>query len=552
MLRRLRISNYALIEHLEIEFKPGFTVITGETGAGKSILLGALGLVLGSRADTAVLQDKTNKCLVEAVFDLQHLQLQAFFKENDLEYDAECILTREISVAGKSRAFINDSPVNLLILKSLGEQLVDIHSQHDSLHLTDSAFQLQIIDGLANNDTQLKEYEQAYSKWLQCKAELNQLKTIASDSQAEIELIRFQLDEFQKLNLKPGEFNELNQKAETLSHAEEIGSALFLASEKLNRAEANVVSLMREAQHQLLKASRFMPELSNLAERLESTIVEVKDIASDTMAREANILFDPLEIEKIQLRLSTIKQLMLKHRVLEADMLLQLQSNLIQRLEVIEKKEVNIGQLSQNLINFEKKLEEKAQLLSQSRKKLIPEMERSVRLLLTQLGMPNGRFEAVLETSKTYGASGADQLSFLFTANKGGRPEDISRVASGGELSRLMLAIKSLTSGNKHTPTIIFDEIDTGVSGDIAAKVGRIMASMAHQRQLIAITHLPQIAGKAANHLLVYKRDDEKRTRSLIIHLSEQQRIEEIARMLSDDVITAAARTAARELMIGF
>ena len=552
MLRRLRISNYALIEHLEIEFKPGFTVITGETGAGKSILLGALGLVLGSRADTAVLQDKTNKCLVEAVFDLQHLQLQAFFKENDLEYDAECILTREISVAGKSRAFINDSPVNLLILKSLGEQLVDIHSQHDSLHLTDSAIQLQIIDGLANNDTQLKEYEQAYSKWLQCKAELNQLKTIASDSQAEIELIRFQLDEFQKLNLKPGEFNELNQKAETLSHAEEIGSALFLASEKLNRAEANVVSLMREAQHQLLKASRFMPELSNLAERLESTIVEVKDIASDTMAREANILFDPLEIEKIQLRLSTIKQLMLKHRVLEADMLLQLQSNLIQRLEVIEKKEVNIGQLSQNLINFEKKLEEKAQLLSQSRKKLIPEMERSVRLLLTQLGMPNGRFEAVLETSKTYGASGADQLSFLFTANKGGRPEDISRVASGGELSRLMLAIKSLTSGNKHTPTIIFDEIDTGVSGDIAAKVGRIMASMAHQRQLIAITHLPQIAGKAANHLLVYKRDDEKRTRSLIIHLSEQQRIEEIARMLSDDVITAAARTAARELMIGF
>ncbi len=552
MLRRLRISNYALIEHLEIEFKPGFTVITGETGAGKSILLGALGLVLGSRADTAVLHDKTSKCLVEAVFDLQHLQLQAFFRENDLEYDTECILTREISAAGKSRAFINDSPVNLLILKSLGEQLVDIHSQHDSLHLTDSAFQLQIIDGLANNDTQLKEYEQAYSKWLQCKAELNQLKTIASDSQAEIELIRFQLDEFQKLKLKPGEFNELNQKAETLGHAEEIGSAMFLASEKLNRAETNVVSLMREAQHQLLKASRFMPELSTLAERLESTIVEVKDIASDTIAREANILFDPLEIEKIQLRLSTIKQLMLKHRVLEADMLLQLQSNLIQRLEFIEKKEVNIGQLSQNLINLEKKLEEKAQLLSQSRKKLIPEMERSVRLLLTQLGMPNGRFEAVLETSRTYGVSGADQLSFLFTANKGGRPEDISRVASGGELSRLMLAIKSLTSGNKHTPTIIFDEIDTGVSGDIAAKVGRIMASMAHQRQLIAITHLPQIAGKAANHLLVYKRDDEKRTRSLIIQLSEQQRIEEIARMLSDDVITPAARTAARELMGGF
>ncbi len=552
MLRRLRISNYALIDHLEIEFKNGFTAITGETGAGKSILLGALGLVLGSRAETNVLHDKNNKCLVEAIFNIEGLSLLPFFTENDLEYDPECIITREISPSGKSRAFINDSPVNLNILKSLGEFLVDIHSQHDSLHLTTSAFQLGIIDGLANNDNLLREYVQIFEKWQHAKNELHLLKNTAAENATELELLRFQLEELTSSHLKQGEYNELAQNVESLTHSEEIRTGLFAIAELLNRAEPSALLLLRDAQYQLIKTSRYLPEMHKLAERLETAIVEIKDIFSDVEKTEAKINFDPEELEKINIRISLLHHLMAKHRVKEADELLSVQAALEQRLEQIDKKDFTIDQLTKNLRVIERKLEDKAQQVHQSRRKVIPEMERSVRILLAQLGMPNGRFEAALESSNQFGVTGSDQLRFLFTANKGSRPEDIAKVASGGELSRLMLAIKSLTSGKKSIPTIIFDEIDTGVSGDIAAKVGRIMSTMALQTQLIAITHLPQIAAKASQHLHVFKRDDDKRTRSLIIHLSEQQRIDEIAKMLSDDQITEAARATAKELMGGY
>lgn len=552
MLRRLRISNYALIEHLEIEFKPGFTVITGETGAGKSILLGALGLVLGNRADTSVLHNKESKCQVEAIFDVKDIPVREFFTANDLDYDDECIVLREIAPGGKSRAFINDSPVNLPVLKSLGELLVDIHSQHDSLHLTDSAFQLRIIDGLAGNDLQQRDYVQAFQKWQQLRQELEQLKNMAGDNQAEEEILRFQLDELVKTNLQVGEMDELTQKSELLSHAEEIKLGLYSAGEALNRNETNAISLLREAIGHLGKSARYFPELQNLAERLESVLVELKDIARETELAELRISFDPEELEKTQARISLIRQLMMKHRVAEADGLLRIRSQIEARLDRISTKEFNIEQLSRQLDQAEKRLGEKAQLLTQSRQRVVPEMERAVRLLLVQLGMPNASFMAKLGRSETFGSSGADRLNFLFSANKGIAPDDISRVASGGELSRLMLAIKSLISGQKNVPTIIFDEIDTGVSGEIAARVGRIMASMARQTQLIAITHLPQIAGKASQHLLVYKKEDEKRTRSLMINLSEQQRIDEIARMLSDDVVTPAARNAAKELMSGY
>lgn len=552
MLRRLRISNYALIDHLEIEFKSGFTVITGETGAGKSILIGALGLVLGSRAETNVLHDKNSKCLVEAVFDLKALQLKAFFEENDLEYEPECIVTREISPNGKSRAFINDTPVNLNILKALGEFLVDIHSQHDSLHLTTSAFQLGIIDGLANNDLLMREYVQWFEKWQQCKNDLLLLQNTAEVTAAEIELLRFQLDELNQFRIKQGEYADLIQRMESLNHSEEIRLGLYTITELLNRAEVNAILMLRDAQYQLIKTARYLPEMHQLAERLESSLVEIKDIVADVESAEMKINFDPDELEKINTRISVLHHLMAKHRVKDADELLKIEQELEQRLVEIDKKDSSIDQLTKNLRVLEKKLGEKAQQVSQSRRKVIPEMERSVRLLLTQLGMPNGRFEAALETTNHFGKTGVDQLRFLFTANKGSRPEDIAKVASGGELSRLMLAIKSLTSGQKRVPTIIFDEIDTGVSGDIAAKVGRIMSTMALQTQLIAITHLPQIAGKATQHLHVYKRDDEKRTRSMIIHLSEQQRVDEIAKMLSDDHITEAARATAKELMSGY
>lgn len=553
MLRRLRISNYALIEHLEIEFKPGFTVITGETGAGKSILLGALGLVLGSRADTTVLHDKNSKCLVEAVFDLENLPLfPQFFRENDLEFDNECILTREIAVSGKSRAFINDTPVNLIVMKALGERLVDIHSQHDALLLGDSAFQLHIIDSLAHNEAAFREYGQAFEKWTQCRLDLQQLKAVANDNQAEIDLIHFQLDELLKCKLQAGEYDELQQKADTLGHAEEIRSGLFAAGELLNRAEQNVVQMLKDSLWQLNKSARYLPEIKQMAVRFESVLIEVKDLVREAETLELKIQFDPAELEKIQARISLLRQLMLKHRVSHPDILIQVEKELAGRLEKIEKKDILIAQLTQNLQQLELKLKEKAVVLTNSRKKMIPEMERSVRLLLIQLGMPNARFEAVLEAADDFLISGADRLQFMFSANKGGRVEELSRVASGGEMSRLMLAIKSLTSGKKMIPTIIFDEIDTGVSGEIAAKVGRIMGSMANQTQLIAISHLPQIAGKASHHLLVYKREDDKRTRSLIIQLNEQQRLDEIARMLSGDVITQSARNAARDLMGGF
>ncbi len=552
MLRRLRISNYALIEHLEIEFKPGFTVITGETGAGKSILLGALGLVLGNRADTSVLHNKESKCQVEAIFDVKEAPVRDFFTANDLDYDDECIVLREIAPGGKSRAFVNDSPVNLPILKSLGELLVDIHSQHDSLHLTDSTFQIRIIDGLAGNEIQQRDYIQAFQKWQQLRQELEQLKNMAGDNQAEEEILRFQLDELVKANLQSGEMVELTQNLEILSHAEEIKLGLYAAGEVLNRSETNVISLLREAIGHLGKSARYFPELQALAERLESVLVELKDVARETELAELRVSFDPDELEKTQARIAYIRQLMMKHRANEADELLRIRSQIEARLDRINTKEFNIEQLSRQLDQAEKRLGEKAQLLTQTRQRVIPEMERAMRLLLVQLGMPNASFTAKLGRADTFVSSGGDRLNFLFSANKGIAPDDISRVASGGELSRLMLAIKSLISGQKNVPTIIFDEIDTGVSGEIAARVGRIMATMARQTQLVAITHLPQIAGKASQHLLVYKKEDEKRTRSLIINLSQQQRVDEIARMLSDDVVTPAARNAAKELMSGY
>ncbi|MBS4060106.1 MAG: DNA repair protein RecN [Bacteroidetes bacterium] len=552
MLRKLRISNYALIEHLEIDLKPGFTAITGETGAGKSILLGALSLVLGSRADTNILHDKNNKCFVEATFDISKLDLKAKFAENDLEYEHETIFRREISISGKSRAFINDTPVNVIQMKELGEMLVDIHSQHDSLHLSDSAFQLNILDGLAQNENILADYAELYRKFQQCKAELNELKRSATDSKANFELLSFQLSELDKAGIQAEETELLEQRLSSLNHAEEIKSALFTVAEQLNRSEINAIRQIKDSHLALTKIQKYFPEAKSLAERLFNQMIEIKDIAFEAENVEQKVQYDPIELEKINNRLSFLRQLMLKHHCANINELIKVREQLQARINSIENKDFSIENLIKTLSQLEVKLLEKAKQLSVSRKKMIPEMERSVSLLLTQLGMPNARFVAQTEALQTFSPTGSDSLKFLFTANKGTSVEDIAKVASGGELSRLMLAIKSLTSGRKMIPTIIFDEIDTGVSGEIAAKVGRIMHSMAHTTQLIAITHLPQIAGKANHHLHVFKRDDDKRTKTMLIQLNESQRIDEIARMLSDDKITPASRNAAKELISGF
>ncbi|PKP49273.1 MAG: DNA repair protein RecN [Bacteroidetes bacterium HGW-Bacteroidetes-1] len=552
MLRKLRISNYALIDHLELELNKGFTVITGETGAGKSILLGALGLVLGNRADTSVLFDNNNKCYVEAVFEISHLKLKSFFDQNDLEYEPDCILRREISISGKSRAFINDSPVNLNTLKELGEFLVDIHSQHDSLHLTESRFQLQILDGLAENESVFKDYSLAFEAYERCKKELQSLKMMASGNDAEIALMTFQLQELERSNLNIEELDELEIRLNALTHAEEIRAGLYLASELLNRNDVNVIQHLRDAYLALSRIKQHLPQTATLAERLQTSVIEIKDISDEIENAEQKVVFDPDELDKINNRISILRQLLAKHQCRSMQELLNVKINLENKIAAIEKKDFNIENLTKTFGQLEIKLKEKASQLTASRKKMIPDMERSVNLLLTQLGMANAKFVANMSKSSAFTATGTDNLEFLFTANKGSQPENIAKVASGGELSRLMLAIKSLISNKKLTPTIIFDEIDSGVSGEIAAKVGRIMALMSHKMQLIAITHLPQIASKSSQHLLVFKRDDEKRTKTMLIQLNEQQHVDEIARMLSDDTITEVSRNAARELISGF
>jgi len=552
MLSKLRITNYALIEHLEINFRKGFTVITGETGAGKSILLGALGLSLGSRADTNVLFDKQNKCVVEAVFQLQNEDLKYFFNENDLDFDQECILRREISPNAKSRAFINDSPVNLNTLKELGQMLVDIHSQHDSLQLTQAIFQLNLVDEIAGNDTILAEYQIQLKKLRKLEANIAEVVNQFNDAKSKEEFLSFQYNELNAAALQADESETLTEKLEVLTHSEEIRNAFYSVTELINRADLNAVQLLKDSLTAMGKVSRYSGPAAGISERLQSILIELKDIATEAEQIENQVNYDPAEIEKIQQRLSLIRTLLKKHQCGSEKELLELKDLLGEQLQLIESGNFNLDSLHKEKSAVEQKLIEKSKQLTQSRSTVIPAIERSVTQLLSQLGMPNARFIARMDPLRTYSETGIDNLRFLFSANKGLPPEDISRIASGGEISRLMLAIKSLTTGKKSIPTIVFDEIDTGVSGEIAAKVGRIMAGMAQHLQLIAITHLPQIAGKASSHLHVFKREDEKRTKTMIIYLSDQQRIDEVARMLSDDHITEAARQAARELISGF
>lgn len=552
MLRRLKISNYALIEQLDIELQSGFTVITGETGAGKSILLGALGLVLGNRADTTVLQDKENKCTVEANFDVAELQIKHFFEANDIDYDADTIIRREINPQGKSRAFINDCLVNLQQLKDLGRMLVDIHSQHDSLLLTDTDFQLGVIDSMADNSQLFTDYQSLFKQYRALKQELEILINEASEAKNQQDMLAFQFQELDQAKLNPDEIEELEQRINELSHAEDIQSALYQTAAQLNSSDQNVIQKIRESITALQKINKVFSAAEKLAGRMAESVIELKDIAEEAEKHMHAIYYDPLELAKKQERLSQITLLIKKYHCRDVQELIRKRDTIANQLGRIEKGSFEIENLGKKLAQTEHKLAEKAAQLTQSRKNKIPETERSVNLMLSQMGMPHAQFRASLLKTEHFTDSGMDRLAFLFSANKGIKPEEIAKVASGGELSRLMLAIKSLVSNKKLIPTIIFDEIDTGVSGEVAAKVGRIMATMSHNVQLIAISHLPQIAGKAQHHLFVFKREAEKRARTMLIQLNEKQRIDEIARMLSDDTITEASRLAAKELIARF
>lgn len=552
MLQKLRISNYALIEHLEIDLKEGFTVITGETGAGKSILLGALGLVLGERAETSVLFDPNTKCIVEATFDLNGLGLEAFFSENELDFESECLLRREINPGGKSRAFINDSPVNLSQMKDLGQRLVDIHSQHDSLLISNASHQLAIIDDLAESGSLLDNYRKTWQAFKVQQQQLSELRQQVEENRQRLDLINFQLNELDKAKLTEGELVALEQQLQTLTHSEDIKTALYLAASNLNLAEINAAALVKEAKAALSKICPYMADASELAERLGSTQIELNDIAREAERLADKINFDAAELDRLNKRYSDLRALIAKYKMTSVEELIQLREKLRSQFNAVENSDAELNALRKTLRDTENLLNRQAAELRQKRQAEIPNLERSIAQTLSSLGMPNARFHIRLNLLEKPGPSGSDDIKLLFSANKGIPPNVLEKIASGGELSRLMLALKSTFAARKRFPTMVFDEIDSGISGDIAAKAARIMSALAAKTQLIVITHLPQIAARASHHFFVFKRDDQQRTKTMIIRLNQSQRVEEIAAMLSNDHVSDAARQAARELIKGF
>jgi len=554
MLKHLAIGNYALIDSLSISFDDGFSAITGETGAGKSILLGALGFVLGDRSDSSIMLDETKKCTVEATFIIDNERFKSFFEENDLDFEDELILRRELTPTKKTRAFINDTPVTVQQLKELGNQLVDIHSQHDSLLLTNSDFQLKIVDDAAENNALLADYQGVYRKFVSLRNELKNLREMSQKNTAENDYLAFQLDELVKADLKEGEYEEVSQKLELLENAEEVKTLLAQSLSILNESEYSILDQLNNLKSAVDKLRRYLPQAEQYLERIDSTKIELKDIAQDLDNLQDSTQFDADSLNEIQERYDLIQRLMLKHHVQNYEELLAIREELHQKMGAFENIDEEIAKKELQLKNCEKELTKLADNLSDKRKKVKVSFEKSVTEILRQLKMPHAIFEIEISefsNSSEFSATGRDRVRFLFSANKGIAPDDMSRVASGGELSRLMLAIKAVASENAYIPTLIFDEIDTGVSGEVASKLGDIMQKMGESLQIISITHLPQIASKAKNHFFVYKDEDNEKTRSCIRQLSYDERVTEIAKMLSNDKITPEAIKAA-EVILNF
>lgn len=552
MLKHLAISSYALIDSLSIAFDDGFSVITGETGAGKSILLGALGFVLGDRSDSSIMLDETKKCAVEATFVVDNERFKPFFEENDLDFEEELILRRELSPTKKSRAFINDTPVTAQQLKELGNQLVDIHSQHDSLLLTNSDFQLKIVDDAANNAPLLLEYQKVYNTYITLRNELRQLRDMSQKNVAENDFLAFQLDELVKADLQDNEYDEVSKRLELLENAEEVKTLLAQSLSTLSESELSILNQLNDLKSSVDKLRRYIPQAEQYLERLESTKIELKDIAQDLDSLQDSTQFDAASLNEIQERFDLLQRLMMKHHVSDYADLLKIREELQHKVGAFANIDDEIAQKEQELKKCEKELTKLADELSVKRKKVKVSFEKAVTEIIHQLKMPHGVFEIELSENSEYSKfseSGKDNVRFLFSANKGIAPDDMSRVASGGELSRLMLAIKAVAAENNYIPTLIFDEIDTGVSGEVASKLGDIMQKMGESLQIVSITHLPQIASKAKNHFFVYKDESEQKTRSCIRLLSHDERVTEIAKMLSNDKITPEAIKAAEVIL---
>lgn len=548
MLQKLSISNYALISSLSVDFDNGFSVITGETGAGKSILLGALGFLLGNRADTNILFDDTKKCIVEGVFILHDDRWKSFFEENDIDYDEECIIRREINPQKKSRAFINDTPVSLQILKELGSRLVDIHSQHDSLLLCNPDFQLALLDDAADNNLLLTQYKKAYHDYVSAKNELDKLRRKATENIDENDYLKFQLDEILKAELLDGEYDELTQRIEFLENQEEIIRLLKESTNILDKEENSLLDGVNTLLYNVEKLRRYIPELDSMVERLNSVKIELKDILSDLNNFQDDSQ-DISSLEILQERFDMIQRLMMKHHLNDYSLLLQLREDIRRKVDEFSNIEDIVADKEKEVRELEKDLLVRASELHKRRKKAKDDFEKDVTTVIRQLAMPYGLFEIKLDKTEELTSNGIDVVTFMFSANKGHSTEIMAKAASGGELSRLMLAIKSIAARNNYIPTLIFDEIDTGVSGEVASKLGDIMKVMGDTLQLVSITHLPQIASKADNHFFVYKTVVDEKTHSNIKVLTHEERVVEIAKMLSNAEVTEEAMKAAEVLL---
>ena len=551
MLQSIHIQNYALIEKLDIDFHSGFSVITGETGAGKSIILGAIGLLLGQRADLKTIKTGATKCVVEARFDITRYELEPFFAENDLEYDAgECILRRELYASGKSRAFINDSPASLAQMKELGEKLVDVHSQHQNLLLNREDFQMNVLDILAKDETELALYQALYTDYRKVTSELEACLAQAEKNRQDEDYIRFQVEQLEDADLQADEQELLEEEAETLSHAEDIKSGLYKVDMLIASDDTNLLSAMKEGMQTLQSVSKVYAPAQEWMDRLESCFVELKDLSHEVANAAERVEFNPSRLEEVNDRLNLLYSLQQKHHVSSVEELMGIALDYRNQLDAITSSEDRILELTERKKELYDKVVKQASVLSKLRRKAAAGIEKQMQAYLIPLGMPNVRFVVELTSRNEPNAKGMDNVTFLFSANKNGTLQQVASIASGGEIARVMLSLKAMIAGAVKLPTIIFDEIDTGVSGSIAEKMALIMHEMGQaDRQVISITHLPQIAARGAVHYKVYKEDTETGTNSYILQLNQEERINEIANMLSGATLTEAALNNAKALL---
>ncbi|MDR3266292.1 MAG: DNA repair protein RecN [Tannerella sp.] len=550
MLKLLNIRNFVLIDELDISFGDGFSVITGETGAGKSVILGALALVLGERADSKSIQSGKEKCVIEVVFDISAYHLKDYFEENDLEYDpSECLLRRELYTSGKSRAFINDTPVPLSLVKTIGDKLIDIHSQHQNLLLADVQFQLNVVDLIAQSQKNLSEYKNVFRTYSSVNENINELIEKSANARQEEDFIRFQYEELSAVKLQPDEQASLEKELELLTHAEDIKLALYHVAGLLNGEDSSVLSKLKETITSVERVTAFFSKAEDYHDRLNSVYIELNDIASETNLQKDEIEYDPERLSFVNERLNTIYSLQQKHKVATVEELIGKCNAFAEKLHAIESFEEDIEKLRKRQQELLDVLTKQATELTQLRKKAANHIEKEIVGLMVALGITNTRFEISFSEKEKPSITGRDDINFMFSANKNEQLKPVAQTASGGEISRLMLCIKSIIAGYTALPTVIFDEIDTGVSGEIADKMAGIMQSLGNKMQVITITHLPQIAARGKLHYSVYKEDTEERTHTRIRQLTKSERTEEIARMLSGAKLTPAAIENAKSLL---